>query len=110
MLTHLFEIFVVIESEGAFVNIVGRVCRCDLFALNSLHPRSKVLHANVLDVDMRAATCAFIYLVPKGMQLVAPRLKALAAKAGGRVVSYVFSVPGKRKPQPTAANVCVHDP
>jgi hypothetical protein len=54
-----------------------------------------VLHANVLDVDMRAATCAFVYLVPKGMQLVAPRLQALAAKEGGRLVSYVFTVPGK---------------
>ena len=56
----------------------------------------KVLHANVLDVDMSAATCAFVYLVPKGMQLIASNLQKLAAKEQYRVVSYVFSVPSKR--------------
>jgi len=59
-----------------------------------LADRVTVLHANVLDVPFLAdATCCFIYLVPKGMKLIADDLCTLVAR-GGRVVSYVFAVPG----------------
>lgn len=59
----------------------------------SLEDRVTVLHANVMDVDITEATAAFVYLVPKGMAIVAPSLRALVER-GGRVVSYMFSVPG----------------
>jgi SAM-dependent methyltransferase len=88
-----------------------------------LGERVSVLHANVLDVDISSATAVsvllsslsissaspysplttcvcpphqvFVYLVPKGMKCVAPHLKTLVEEKGGRVVSYVFSVPGR---------------
>ena len=58
-----------------------------------LGDRITVRHANVLDVSIADATAAFVYLVPKGMKLVAPALRELIER-GGRVVTYVFSIPG----------------
>ncbi len=56
-------------------------------------PQVSILHQNVLDADISAATALFVYLVPEGMVLVKDRLAELVA-AGSRVVSYVFSIPG----------------
>lgn len=61
-------------------------------AAAGLTERVTVHHANVLDVSIADATAAFVYLVPKGMVLVAPALQKLIAR-GGRVVTYVFSMP-----------------
>lgn len=65
----------------------------DAVTAAGLADRVQVQHANVLDVDYSSATAVFVYLVPKGMQLVKPKLLELLAQ-GRRVVSYVFSVPG----------------
>lgn len=61
----------------------------------ALTQRVDVIHESVMNVSIEPATSAFVYLVPKGMALVAPALKALIAR-GGRVVSYIFSIPGLR--------------
>jgi hypothetical protein len=47
----------------------------------------------VLDIDFTESTAIFVYLVPKGLNLIAERLQDVVKK-GGRVVSYIFSVPG----------------
>jgi len=81
-----------VEYDAEFA---GRARRA--VAEAGLEDRVAVLHANVLDVDfLKDATCCFVYLVPKGMKLIADRLKQLA-EGKGRVVTYVFSVPGKRQ-------------
>jgi precorrin-6B methylase 2 len=53
----------------------------------------KVIHADVLEIDTNEATKFFIYLVPQGMRLLAPRLVE-HLRRGARIVTYVFSIPG----------------
>ena len=52
-----------------------------------------ILHANVLDVNMDAATVVFVYLVPVGLKLCADKLLSVLQR-GGRIASYMFSLPG----------------
>jgi hypothetical protein len=47
----------------------------------------KIVHGNVLDTDLSAATHIFVYLVPKGLAALAPRLSGCIAR-GVPVVSY----------------------
>lgn len=49
--------------------------------------RLKLLHDNVLNVDISDATCIFVYLVPEGMKALAPTLLAFIDR-GVRVVTY----------------------
>ncbi|CBJ26045.1 conserved unknown protein [Ectocarpus siliculosus] len=58
-----------------------------------LEHKIKVVHGNVLDVDIVEATAVFIYLVPAGMAALKEALVS-ALRAGARVVTYVFSIPG----------------
>ena len=58
-------------------------------------------HGDALEVPLDDATAVFVYLVPKGLKLVAPALKEVLRRPGTRIVSYLFSVPGT--PQPYAA-------
>jgi len=53
-----------------------------------------VRHGDALEVPLDDATAVFVYLVPKGLKLVAPALKEVLRRSGARVVSYLFSVPG----------------
>lgn len=46
-----------------------------------------ILHANVLDVDFSDATKIFVYLIPKGLQLLADRFE-MALRSGACMVSY----------------------
>jgi SAM-dependent methyltransferase len=52
-----------------------------------LQDQVTVQHANALDVDLDAATAAFVYLVPKGMAQLRGKLEGLLRR-GGRVVTY----------------------
>ncbi len=60
--------------------------------------RLAIIHASA-DSDVCAniikevATCIFIYLVPKGVKAIAKQLIEFH-KQGGRIVSYIFSIPG----------------
>mmetsp|Transcript_30029 Transcript_30029/g.50649 ORF Transcript_30029/g.50649 Transcript_30029/m.50649 type:complete len:181 (+) Transcript_30029:33-575(+) len=73
-----------------------------------LEERVSVIHGNVLDVYMSDATSVFVYLVPKGMKLVAPMLKSLVDERGGRIVSYIFSVPGRERGKTAACPITLH--
>jgi precorrin-6B methylase 2 len=46
-----------------------------------------IYHDNALNIDLTAATAAFVYLVPKGMAQLRPKLEALLLR-GCRVVTY----------------------
>ncbi|CAM9247612.1 unnamed protein product [Pylaiella littoralis] len=58
-----------------------------------LDDRINVVHGNVLDSDIAEATGVFVYLVPAGMLALKEALVS-RLKAGARVVTYVFSIPG----------------
>ncbi|KAG5176977.1 S-adenosyl-L-methionine-dependent methyltransferase [Tribonema minus] len=51
-----------------------------------------IQHGNALEADLSNATAAFVYLVPKGMAQLRGKLEGLLQR-GGRVVTYIFSVP-----------------
>lgn len=53
----------------------------------------EVQHGDASCVDLAPATKIFVYLVPSGLQCVAPALQA-ALDRGVPVVSYTFSLPG----------------
>ena len=56
-----------------------------------------VVVANVLDlhnVIVEEATAVFVYLLPKGLECVRNVLDMVRRKPNGRVVSYLFSIPG----------------
>jgi len=56
-------------------------------------PRICIQHADVVTVDMSDATAVFVYLVPDGLKLITDKLYAVLRR-GGRIASYMFSVPG----------------
>jgi tRNA1(Val) A37 N6-methylase TrmN6 len=58
-----------------------RVLQAGLSNLITIH------HDNALNIDLAAATAAFVYLVPKGMAQLRPELEALLLR-GCRVVTY----------------------
>eukprot|EP00816_Leptocylindrus_hargravesii_P004392 CAMPEP_0196814806 /NCGR_PEP_ID=MMETSP1362-20130617/45837_1 /TAXON_ID=163516 /ORGANISM="Leptocylindrus danicus, Strain CCMP1856" /LENGTH=159 /DNA_ID=CAMNT_0042191545 /DNA_START=122 /DNA_END=598 /DNA_ORIENTATION=+ len=43
---------------------------------------------------LAACTAVFVYLLPKGLQQIESILKKVRAKKNGRVLSYLFQVPG----------------
>jgi cyclopropane fatty-acyl-phospholipid synthase-like methyltransferase len=47
----------------------------------------QIRHESLEGVDLDKATAVFVYLVPEGMKLVAPKLASLIDR-GGRVVAY----------------------
>lgn len=47
-----------------------------------------IVHANVLDVDISAATIIFVYLVPEGMKAMRDTLVRAMDERGVRVVTY----------------------
>ena len=53
-----------------------------------------VVHGDACGVDLAPATKVFVYLVPSGLQLMAPALSA-ALDRGARVASYTFSLSGE---------------
>eukprot|EP01084_Bolivina_argentea_P250071 418842_1 len=60
--------------------------------------RLTIIHASAdsevcADILKEVATCVFIYLVPKGVNAIAEKLIEFH-KQGGRIVSYIFSIPG----------------
>ena len=62
-------------------------------ARNGFDLRAKVLHSNVMDVDISDASVIFIYLVPDGIRALNDVLiGALADDV--KIVTYVFSIPG----------------
>eukprot|EP00953_Heterococcus_sp_UTEX-ZZ885_P005768 3574-Heterococcus_DN1.PRE.1 len=69
-----------------------RVLQAGLSNLITIH------HDNALNIDLAAATAAFVYLVPKGMAQLRPKLEALLLR-GCRVVTYMFSMPDMKPVQ-----------
>jgi len=53
----------------------------------------EIIHGDVVNVDLSSATAVFVYLVPNGLKLVEEKLRGVLER-GGRIVSYMFSVPG----------------
>eukprot|EP00968_Pinguiococcus_pyrenoidosus_P010218 scaffold803_cov310-Pinguiococcus_pyrenoidosus.AAC.131 len=63
-----------------------------------------ILHENALETDLRAAHRIFVYLMPKGMAALRTTFVRILSE-GGRIVSYVFSIPDlepveKLQPEP----------
>uniref|UniRef100_A0AAV1U0L9 Methyltransferase domain-containing protein n=1 Tax=Peronospora matthiolae TaxID=2874970 RepID=A0AAV1U0L9_9STRA len=52
-----------------------------------------VRHGDALEVDLTTATAMFLYLVPRGIQLLLPKLEE-ARRLHVRFVTYMFSIPG----------------
>ena len=53
-----------------------------------------VTHGDALEFALDDANAVFVYLVPQGLKLITPRLLDVLQRPGGRIVSYMFSVPG----------------
>lgn len=58
-----------------------------------LSGRVEILEQDLLAFDVTGATVIYTYLLPKGLEQLAPRLLAQAA-AGCRIVTYQFTMPG----------------
>jgi hypothetical protein len=56
--------------------------------------RVQIHLADALTADLSAATVVFLYLVPDGMRLLAPRILPLLRSGRVRVVTNAFSLPG----------------
>lgn len=56
--------------------------------------RVRVILADALKADLSDATIIFLYLVPEGMKLLAPRIVPLLRAGKTRVVTNAFSLPG----------------
>eukprot|EP00873_Tetraselmis_striata_P007916 jgi/Tetstr1/428180/TSEL_018231.t1 len=55
--------------------------------------RVTILEQDLMEVDVAEATVVMVYLVPKGMQKVAEKLRR-ELRPGTRIVCYLFSLPG----------------
>ena len=71
---------------------------------------ARVVVGNGLEVDLGAATCVFLYLVPRGLRLLAPRILEAARRRPLRVVSYMAPVPGVGPPSRKATVTPAHQP
>ena len=49
---------------------------------------------NALECDFAGATCFYLYLIPRGLKIVAPLLLKLAKTRPLRVVTYMAPLPG----------------
>ena len=63
-------------------------------AMDPSQGRVRILLADALKADLSAATIIFLYLVPEGMKLLAPRIIPLLRAGKARVVTNAFSLPG----------------
>ncbi|CAI5721960.1 unnamed protein product [Hyaloperonospora brassicae] len=52
-----------------------------------------IRHGDALEVDLTTATAMFLYLVPRGIQMLLPKLEE-ARRLDVRFVTYMFSIPG----------------
>lgn len=53
----------------------------------------EVVHGDASSIDLKPATKIFVYLVPSGLQRIAPLLNS-ALERGVPIASYTFSIPG----------------
>ena len=65
---------------------------------------------NALECDFVGATAVFLYLVPRGLRIIAPRLLDAARKKPLRVVTYMAPLPGVGKPAARATVTPAHQP
>ena len=117
--------FVIAAAEGGATTCVGVEydaelvdrARKSVFEKN-LEGKVTILHEDACQVDISSgifgsylawillthilATVIFVYLVPKGLALMQEQLH-LAFERGCRIVSYIFSIPGK---EPCAVETC----
>jgi len=56
--------------------------------------RVLIHHLDALQADLSTATVMFLYLVPDGMKLLAPRILPLLKAGKCRIITNAFSVPG----------------
>ncbi|CAM9229418.1 unnamed protein product, partial [Heterosigma akashiwo] len=52
-----------------------------------------IFHGDILDFEFGQAKFIFLYLVPGGIRLIEDKLNTIL-RNGGRIVTYVFSIPG----------------
>jgi tRNA1(Val) A37 N6-methylase TrmN6 len=78
--TGAYGVGVEYDKEYAF-RAESRVLNAGLSNLITIH------HDNALNISLASATAAFVYLVPKGMTQLRPKLKELLLR-GCRVVTY----------------------
>ena len=69
-----------------------------------------VVVGNGLEVDLSGATAVFLYLIPRGLRLIAPRLLEVARARPLRVVSYMAPLPGVGPPAKKATCTPAHQP
>ena len=69
-----------------------------------------VVVGNGLEVDLSGATAVFLYLIPRGLRLIAPRLLEIARSRPLRVVSYMAPLPGVGPPAKKATCTPAHQP
>lgn len=64
-----------------------------------LQDRIQIIPGDIQDVIssynyMQNCTAAFVYLLPKGLDEIKPILRQIKESRNGRVVSYMFQIPG----------------
>lgn len=74
------------------------------FALSGLSPKIKIQRANFFDVSLSAADVVVIYLLPKALARLAPKLKT-ELKPGARVVTLTYHF---TEWQPTIEEANIH--
>lgn len=60
-------------------------------ALGALSCKCEIIQANALEEDISNATALFLYLIPRGLRLILPKLKAIHHHF--RVVTYMSPLP-----------------
>lgn len=75
-------------SDRAFSNI----------SENNISNRVDIIQGDVAETmnedHVAACTAVFVYLLPKGLKKIEPILNQIRCKENGRVLSYLFQIPG----------------
>lgn len=72
-----------------------------LVRLNGVSDKVKIVRKNFFDVDITGATVVFLYLVPKAISRLLPKLKK-ELKPGTRIISNKYKIPGGKEVLPSA--------
>ena len=54
-----------------------------------LHPRASMICGNALEQDYSSGTCFYLYLVPRGLRIILPLLRAAANGKFIRIITYM---------------------